>query len=381
MRIGIVAGESSGDILGAGLIEALRERVPDARFEGVAGPRMLAAGCHALFPADDLAVMGLVEVLAHLPRLLGIRRYLRRYFLANPPDVFIGIDAPDFNLGLERRLKAGGIPTVHYVSPSIWAWRQKRVFSVARATDLVLTLLPFEKQFYDRYGVPAEFVGHPLAEAIPVQPGTGPARAELGLPAGDTVVALLPGSRHGEVSRLGPVMLDTARWLHARRPDLRFVAPMASPAIEALFAAQLARQPQALPLTLVPGRSREAMAAADAVLLASGTAALECMLVGRPMVVAYKLAWLTHAIVKRLGLLKIERYSLPNLLAGHALVPEFTQAEARADKLGPAILAELEDTAGRAAMLGSFAGLAAQLRQGADARAAEAVLRLLGEAR
>lgn len=380
MRIGIVAGESSGDILGAGLMQALREKVPDVRFEGVAGRRMIDAGCHALFPAEDLAVMGLVEVLAHLPRLLGIRRYLRRYFLANPPDAFIGIDAPDFNLGLERYLKAGGIPTVHYVSPSIWAWRQKRVFKVARATDLVLTLLPFEKQFYDRYGVPAEFVGHPLAEAIAPAPDTAPARRQLGLPVEGTVVALLPGSRRGEVSRLGPILLDTARWLLARRPDLRFVAPMASPAIEALFKAQLADQSESLPVTLVPEQSREAMAAADAVLLASGTAALECMLVGRPMVVAYKLAWLTHTIVKRMGMLKIERYSLPNLLAGRALVPEFTQADARAEKLGPAVLAELEDESRRAAMLECFAGLASQLRQDADARAAQAVLSVLGKA-
>jgi lipid-A-disaccharide synthase len=335
---------------------------------------MLAEGCHALFPAEDLAVMGIVEVLGHLPRLLGIRRYLRHYFLANPPDVFVGIDAPDFNLGLERRLKAGGVPTVHYVSPSIWAWRQKRVFKVARATDLVLTLLPFEKQFYDRYGVPAEFVGHPLAEAIQPALDTGSARRQLGLPVDGTVVALLPGSRRGEVSRLGPVLLETARWLRQRRPDLRFVAPMASPAVETLFKSQMAGQSDPAPVTLIPGQSREAMAAADAVLLASGTAALECMLVGRPMVMAYKLAWLTHAIVKGMGMLKIEHYSLPNLLAGRALVPEFTQRDAIPEKLGPAVLAELEDSSKRAAMLGSFAELAAQLRQGADARAADAVL-------
>ena len=230
MRIGIVAGESSGDILGAGLIRAIRERRPDASFEGVAGPLMQASGCKALYPAETLAVMGLVEVIHHLPRLLKVRSHLRRHFTADPPDVFIGIDSPDFNLGLEESLRKQGIPTVHYVSPSIWAWRPKRVFKVGRAADLTLALLPFEPPLYDKHGFKATFVGHPLADSVPAQPDKRALREELHLSQDQPVLALLPGSRGSEVQRLGPVFLETASWLSQKKPELRFVIPAATPA-------------------------------------------------------------------------------------------------------------------------------------------------------
>lgn len=379
MRVGIVAGEASGDALGAGLIEALRARVPDAVFEGVAGPRMVAAGCRALFPASRLAVMGLVEVLRHLPDLLRVRRALLRHFLAAPPDVFIGIDSPDFNLGLERRLRAAGVPTVHYVSPSVWAWREGRVRGIARAADLVLTLFPFEPAFYARHGVAAEFVGHPAADAIAGGGDARAARRALGLDEDRPTVTLLPGSRLGEIERLGPAFLGAATLLARRRPRLQFVAPMASREIGARFGALCAAMAGAPPVVCVEGRAHEAMTAADVVLLASGTATLEALLLRRPMVVAYRLAPLTHAILKGLGLLKIERYALPNILAGRDVVPEFMQDQARAEPLALAVESLLDDHAARHAMLTAFDAIHAELRRGASERAASAVLALLRE--
>jgi len=376
MRIGIVAGESSGDLLGAGLIRAIRERRPDASFEGVAGPLMQAAGCKALFPAEALAVMGLFEVLRHLPRLLKVRAHLKRHFTADPPDVFIGIDSPDFNLGLEESLRRQGIPTVHYVSPSIWAWRPKRVFKVGRAADLTLALLPFEPPLYDKHGFKATFVGHPLADSMPTQPDKRALREELHLPPDAPVVALLPGSRGSEVQRLGPVFLETASWLSQRKPGLRFVIPAATPALNQLLKRQIRMLQPDLPVTLVEGHSHEALGAADAVLLASGTAALEALLLRCPMVVAYKVSSLTYNVVMGLGLLKIRNVSLPNLLAERDLVPEFMQARANAEELGPAILKLLDDERARDAQLRGLEALTGVLRVGADARAAEAVLAL-----
>jgi lipid-A-disaccharide synthase len=376
MRVGIVAGESSGDILGAGLMRAIRARVPGVEFEGVAGPLMQAAGCRTLYPAETLAVFGITEVLRHLPRLLAVRRSLRRHFLAHPPDVFIGIDSPDFNLGLEASLHATGIRTVHYVSPSVWAWRPGRVFKVGRATDLVLALLPFEPAFYARHGFRAEFVGHPLADAIPQDIDRAAARRALRLPAGP-LVAFLPGSRFGEVERLGPLFLDTACWLAMRRPDLQFVIPAATPRLKGLIETQIAASPSTLPLTVLAGRSREALQAADAVLLASGTASLEAMLCACPMVVAYRLAPLTYALVGASILRRIRHASLPNLLAERAVVPEFMQERAVPADMGAALLRLLEEPGARAAQLRDFSALAGILRRGADAHAAEAVLRLL----
>ena len=379
MRIGIVAGESSGDILGAGLMRALHARVPGVRFEGVAGPDMLAAGCEALYPAETLAVMGLTEVLQHLPRLLAVRRSLRRHFLADPPDLFIGIDSPDFNLGLETSLRQAGIPTVHYVSPSVWAWRPKRVFTVGRAADLVLTLLPFEPAYYHAHGYRAEFVGHPLADAIPAEIDRMVLRRSLPLPADGPLVALLPGSRVTEVERLLGLFLETARCLAAARPELGFTIPAATPKLEVLIKARL-QGFRGVSVSVVPGHSREILGAADVALLASGTATLEAMLLQCPMVVAYKLAPLSHALIRAFGLLKIPSVSLPNLLAGRVVVPEFLQQRAEPKAMAQALLELLAAGPARAAQLEEFRSLAGILRQGADARAADAVLKLLAAA-
>lgn len=376
MRIGIVAGESSGDILGAGLIQAIRRRSPDVEFEGVAGPLMKKAGCKALYPAEALSVMGLAEVLRHLPRLLRVRADLKRHFTAQPPDVFIGIDSPDFNLGLEQALRERGIPTVHYVSPSIWAWRPNRVFKVGRAADLTLALLPFEPSLYDRHGFKATFVGHPLADSIPTQPDRHALRTELHLPQDKQVLAILPGSRYSEVHRLGPLFLRTAAWLSEKLPELHYVIPAATQEMNQLLKQQIRSYEPDLPVTLVEGHSHEALGAADAVLLASGTAALEAMLFKCPMVVAYRVSTITNAIIRGLGLLKIRHVSLPNLLAGKELVPEFLQYNATPEKLGPAVLRLLTDRSAWEAQVRGLQSLTGVLRVGADARAAEAVLAL-----
>lgn len=370
-----VAGEQSGDLLGASLIEALRVRRPSLVCSGVAGPQMVTAGCRAERSSDELAVMGLTEVLAHLPRLLALRRTLVRRYRAQPPDVFVGIDAPDFNLGLERRLRRAGIPTVHYVSPSVWAWRQRRVKTVAAAADRLLCLFPFELDFYRAHGVDARFVGHPLADRLPLRVDSPAARRRLGLAADGPLLAVLPGSRHGEVARLGPLFAQTLAQLAAARPALRYVAPMASPAIDAQFAAALAAHAPQVPVQRVAGESTAAMAAADAVLLASGTATLEAMLLKRPMIVAYQLAPLTWQIVRRM--VKVPHVALPNLLAGEALVPEYLQADATPPALAAAVLGMLDDTARRERLQARFTELHEQLRRDAAAQAAEVVLELL----
>lgn len=373
MRVGIVAGEASGDILGAGLMTALRQHVPDVTFEGVGGERMAAAGCERLFSSEKLAVMGLVEVLAHLPELLRLRRSLVQHFSTKPPDVFIGIDAPDFNLGLERALRGWGIPTVHYVSPSVWAWRRYRVRKIAKSIDLMLTLLPFEAQFYREHHVPVHFVGHPLADEIAWNPDRAAARQALGLTANaDSVIALLPGSRMGEVTRLADDFIATARWCAQRQHNLRFVLPAATPAIREFLAARVS---DFAALTLTSGQSHVAIAAADAVLVASGTAALECLLSSRPMVVAYRLAPATFWLARRL--VKIPYVSLPNLLAGRALVPEFLQDQASAQCLGPALLNLLANHAQTTSLLAEFHRIQQTLRRNASDEAAAAVLRLV----
>ncbi|MDG4554931.1 MAG: lipid-A-disaccharide synthase [Candidatus Competibacter sp.] len=379
MHIALVAGELSGDVLGAGLIAALKERYPRARFSGIGGPGMIGQGLRGLAPLERLAVMGLVEVVRHLPELLRIRRRLYRTWLVDPPAVFIGIDAPDFNLGLERRLRVRGIPTVHYVSPSVWAWRPWRVRKIARSVDLMLTLLPFEVAFYQRHDVPVRFVGHPLADCI--SPHNDPLLARrllhVDVPAEARIVALLPGSRGGEVSRLGPLLLDTAAWLWARRPELHFVLPAATPSLFDMLESMRAGRAPALPMTLVQGQSREAMAAADVVLLASGTATLEAMLLERPMVVAYRVAPMTAWIARRL--LTISHFALPNLLAGRELVPEFVQDAATVDNLGLAVLRWLDDATARAESVAEFGALHGRLRCDASRRAAAAVAELLGQ--
>jgi len=309
-RIALVAGEASGDLLAAHLIEALRRRLPDAEFFGIGGPKMQSAGFDAWWPAERLAVRGYAEVLRHYREITGIRRALLARLRDEKPDVFIGVDAPDFNLGVERRLKRTGIRTVHYVSPSVWAWRESRAARIGSAADRVLCLFPMEPPIYARHGVDARFVGHPLADAFPLEPDRAAARAALGLPAEGPVLAVLPGSRLGEITRLGAIFAAAVARLRHAHPGLIAIAPMASPGCRAAF------EPLAGGIRLLDGRAHEAMVAADAVLLASGTAALEAMLAKWPMVVGYRIAPLTHFIVKRLGLLKTDHYSLPNVLAG-----------------------------------------------------------------
>ena len=371
IRVALVAGEASGDILGSGLMQAIKQRHPGAEFIGVGGARMEAEGLKSYFPMERLAVMGLVEVLGRLFELLGRRRQLARDLIAAQPDVFIGIDAPDFNLGLELKLRRAGIKTVHYVSPSVWAWRQKRVLKIREGCDLMLTLFPFEAQFYDEHKVPVRFVGHPLADAIPQQADRAAAREALDLPQDEPVVALMPGSRGGEVARLGELFLDAAIRLRALRPGIRFLLPCATPERRVQLEQMLAGRD--LPLTLLNGRSHEALAACDAVLIASGTATLEALLYKRPMVVAYRVAPLTYRILKRL--VKSPYISLPNLLAERLLVPELIQDAATPEALAQAV-APLID--GGQVQTEGFDVIHRALRRDASVSAADAVLKLAG---
>ncbi len=375
MRIAIVAGEASGDILGAGLIEALKRRVPDVEVFGVTGPRMDAAGCESLASIDVLSVMGLVEVLKEVPRLMRFRKTLIEQIIQRQPDVVIGIDAPDFNLGLERRLRERGIKTVHYVSPSVWAWRQGRVKGIARSVDLMLTLFPFEAAFYRDSGIPVRFVGHPLADAIQADPDRTAARARLGMEGAGRVLALLPGSRGSEIDRLAPAFLAAATTLCKRHPDLRCVLPAANPKARARLD-ELTRGFD-LPLTVVDGESQTAMAAADVVMIASGTATLETLLVQRPMVVAYATNALTAWLLLDAGLLKSPHVSLPNLLTDDPAVPELLQGAATADMLTGAAHLLLTQPAYAQAQTRQFAAVHEQLARNADAEAADAVLELL----
>jgi lipid-A-disaccharide synthase len=375
-RFGLVAGESSGDQLGAALITALRARVPNARFFGVGGPKMQALGFEAWASADELAVMGLTEVLHHLPRLLRLRRDLIRRFTTEQPHAFIGIDAPEFNLGLAARLKAAGLRTVQYVSPQVWAWRQGRVRTIGDACDLVLCLLPFETDFYSRWGVRAVFVGHPLADQIPLNVDRVGARSALGLDAAATIVALLPGSRMGEVEKLGPDFIAAAQWLRARRSNAQFVAPMASARVRQAFERQLQAAGET-DIRVVDGQAQRVLAAANAVLTASGTATLETLLSKRPMVVAYRLGGMTAFMLRRFGLVKVPYFSQPNLLVGRRLVPEFFQEQVTEEALGAALLNELEDTARLAELEREFTRVHESLRRGGAERAADAILELI----
>ncbi|MDH3526526.1 MAG: lipid-A-disaccharide synthase [Gammaproteobacteria bacterium] len=376
LHIGIVAGEASGDLLGAGLIEALREQAPDTMFEGIAGPRMQEAGCFSLYPMERLSVMGIAEVVRHLPGLLSMRRELGEHFLNTPPDIFIGVDAPDFNLALERKLKRNGIRTLHYVSPSVWAWRQYRVRKIARSIDCMLTLFPFEERFYREQHLPVRCVGHPLADLLADEIDQAQARQHLGLDNNGGLVALLPGSRADEVKRLAGPFIGAAARCRERKPDLEFVVPLANNRCRVLFEKELARARTAIPMTLLEGKSLEAMAAADAVLLASGTAALECMLLKRPMVVAYRLSSLTYRIAQRL--VKTRYYSLPNLLAGQPVVRELIQDEVTADNLGRELMKILDDPDHSVEVRAIFARIHDDLRRDANRSAAQAVLDTLG---
>jgi lipid-A-disaccharide synthase len=372
----LVAGETSGDNLGAQLIEALRARAPASHFAGVPGPQMRASGCESWEAAESLAVMGLLEIIPHLPRLFRIRSNLVSRLLADPPDAFIGVDFKEFNLSLARRLKAKGLTTVQYVSPQVWAWRQGRVRSIGQAVDLVLCLLPFEKKFYDEHAVRAEFVGHPMADRIPLVSDAREARARMGLPLRGRYVALLPGSRGGEVSRLAPDFAKTVAWLHRAAPDLRFVAAMANDRSRQVFAAALAAQSVNDLVALIDGQSEAVLAASDVVLLASGTATLEATLVKRPMVVTYRLDGLTSLLLKQFRLFKAPFFAQPNLLAGRQVVPEYFNADVRADILGPAILEQLARP-DHAELIATFAEIHQTLRRDASARAADAILELV----
>lgn len=370
LTIALVAGEASGDILGAGLMRALKARHPGIRFIGVGGPLMEAEGMQSYFPMERLSVMGLVEVLGRLRELLRRRKELIATLIQARPDAFIGIDAPDFTLNIELKLHQAGIKAVHYVSPSVWAWRQKRVLKIREGCDLMLTLLPFEARFYEEQGVPVKFVGHPLADTIPLLADRQGARAELGLANDAAVVALMPGSRGGEVKRLGELFLDTAQRLLEQRPGLCFVLPCANAHRRAQLETLLAGRN--LPVTLLDGRSHTALAACDAVLIASGTATLEALLYKRPMVVAYRLSSLTFWILKRM--VKSPYVSLPNLLAQRMLVPELLQEAATARSLAEQLLPLID---GGNAQTEGFDAIHRTLRRDASNQAAEAVLALL----
>lgn len=374
MRIGVLAGEASGDFLGARVLEALRSRHPDLVIEGIGGPLMEAQGLRSMFPMERLSVMGFVEPLKRLPELLRIRRTVFNYFSANPPDIFLGIDAPDFNLPLERKLRARRVITAHLVSPSVWAWRQGRIRRIARAVDLMLCLFPFETALYKDYGVPARFVGHPLADEIAGGQDNAAARHALGLDPETHSLALLPGSRAEEVRRLAPLFLQAARLLRQANPGLGFVIPAANAARAVELKALLADFPE-LEVTLVSGRSREVMTACHAVLLASGTATLEAALLERPMVVAYRMGSLTWLLVKRL--VKTPYAALPNILAGGALVPELLQGAASPAAMAAALQPLLADGEAARDQRRGFERIHGELRQGFGESAASALIALV----
>lgn len=376
LRIGIVAGELSGDTLGEGFIQAVKARYPNAEFVGIGGPKMIAQGCQSLFDMEELAVMGLVEVLGRLPRLLKVKAELVRYFTQNPPDVFVGIDAPDFNLRLELDLKQAGIKTVHYVSPSVWAWRQKRIYKIAAATNLVLAFLPFEKEFYDRFNVPCEFIGHTLADAIPFHTDKQQARQLLGLAQDKQWLAVLPGSRGGEMKKLAEPFIRTCQRLRATHPELQFVVALVNAKRRAEFEEIRQQVAPELEFTLVDDTARNVIAASDAVMLASGTVALECMLLKRPMVVGYRVNGFTAFLAKRL--LKTKYVSLPNILADQLLVKELLQDDCTVDNLYAEVCRLLDED--NQPMLDKFDEMHHWIRKDADVQAANAVLKLVENA-
>ncbi len=373
MKIGIVAGESSGDLLGAGLIEALRRRHPDLVVEGVAGPAMLAAGCERLADAEELAVMGLIEPLRHVPRLLKLRRNLARRWTDDPPDVFIGIDAPDFNLGLEASLKQRGIPTVHYVSPSVWAWRAGRIRKMARSADCVLCILPFEPDLYRDANVDAVFVGHPKADEIAPPDDIEALRRELSVDGNGHVVTLMPGSRRGEVERHGELLAESAARILAALPETRFLVPVAAPVLREAIRESLANAGVLDRCSLLDGDSIRAMSAADLVVQASGTAVLEAALLEKPAIAVYRLAPLSAFIVRTFRLLKLDYVTLPNNLTPEPMIPEFLQENAIPEAVADEAVRLLNDPDRRARISSAFAKLRAELSQNASERAAEAV--------
>jgi lipid-A-disaccharide synthase len=375
LRVAMVAGEPSGDLLGAALVGGLARRLPaDTRYYGIGGPRMIAHGFDAHWPMEKLTVRGYVEALRHIPEILRIRRDLKHQLLAERPHAFIGVDAPDFNFGLEEPLRAAGIPTIHFVCPSIWAWRGGRIKKIARSVDHMLCVFPFEIELLEKAGVPATYVGHPLADEIPLEPDVAGARQALSLPASGPVIAVLPGSRRSEIALIGPTFFAAMALMHQREPGLRFVMPAATPALRALLQ-PLADAHPGLPLTLTEGDAQRAMTAADAVLVKSGTVTLEAALLKKPMVISYKVPWLTGQIMRRQGYLPY--VGLPNILAGRFVVPEILQHFATPEALADATLTQLHDEANRRTLTEVFTRMHETLKRNTAERAAEAVERII----
>ena len=376
MRIGIVAGEVSGDLLGARLMRAIKVYLPQARFEGVGGSEMQAEGCNSLFPIERLSVLGLTEILGRYFELRRLRRNLIAHFLASPPDIFIGVDSPGFNLGIEEQLRRAGIATIHYVSPQVWAWRTWRVQQIRRSVDRILVLFPFEQGFYAKHGVEATYVGHPLADEIHGDDDPLPHRNRLKLDLDRPTVALLPGSRVSELKSLADIFVETTLWLHARHPRMQFIIPFVNRRTRVLFEEAIRRhEAWDLPITRFHGHSREVMAAADVVLLASGTATLEAMLVRRLMVVTYRVSRISYWLMRAFS--HISLYAMPNNLAGRHLVPELLQDDATPEKLGVAVERYLSRPLYAREVLKSFETLAERLRRNASDQSARAVLEVL----
>ena len=375
LRVAMVAGEPSGDLLAASLLDGLNERLPaGTQFNGIGGPRMTAAGFDAHWPMDKLTVRGYVEALKHSPEILGIRNELKRQLLAEPPSVFIGVDAPDFNFGLEHALRDAGIPTVHFVCPSIWAWRGGRIKKIAKAVDHMLCVFPFETALMEKAGIASTYVGHPLADEIPLVPDVEGARRALGLPEGGPIIAVLPGSRRSEIALIGPTFFDAMELMQLREPGVRFVMPAATAALRELLQPLVDAHPN-LSLTITEGKAQVAMTAADAILVKSGTVTLEAALLKKPMVISYKVPWLTGQIMQRQGYLPY--VGLPNILAGRFVVPEILQHFATPEALADATLKQLNDDANRATLTEIFTEMHHALRQNTAQRAAEAVAQVL----
>jgi lipid-A-disaccharide synthase len=375
LRVAMVAGEPSGDLLAASLLGGLNARLPaGTQFNGIGGPRMTAAGFDAHWPMDKLTVRGYVEALKHIPEILGIRNELKRQLLAEPPSVFIGVDAPDFNFGLEHALRDAGIPTVHFVCPSIWAWRGGRIKKIVKAVDHMLCVFPFEPALMEKAGIASTYVGHPLADEIPLVPDVEGARRALGLAEGGPVIAVLPGSRRSEIALIGPTFFDAMELMQRREPGVRFVMPAATAALRELLQPLVAAHPD-LALTVTEGKAQVAMTAADAILVKSGTVTLEAALLKKPMVISYKVPWLTGQIMQRQGYLPY--VGLPNILAGRFVVPEILQHFATPEALADATLKQLNDDANRATLTEIFTEMHHVLRQNTALRAAEAVARVL----
>ena len=376
VRIALVAGEASGDLLGAHLIAALKARLPDAQFVGIGGPRMQGQGMDCWWPMGKLSVMGYWDALKHYREIAGIRRSLKKRLLSQRPDIFIGIDAPDFNLDLEANLKSAGVPTIHYVSPSIWAWRGGRIKKIGRAVNRVLALFPMEPPIYQQAGIPVSYVGHPMADTIALETDRRAVREKLALPQDKPIFALLPGSRRGELESMGETFVETAKLIRETLPDAQFVVPLATRETRLQFETAIYQQQAGdIPIRLLFGHAQEAVGAADVALVASGTATLEAALIKRPMVITYKIAKFSYWLMKRMAYLPY--VGLPNVLCGRFVVPEFLQDQATPENLAAALIKLFEDKENAEEIEAAFTQLHLQLRQNTAEKAANAVLECL----